>query len=165
MKYILATAFICFSSIGSFAQNFKNDSLKIQAEINQITDMVDNRNNILADYNRSLTTHTGFLGNRTNEDEQNSTNILLNVVKDDNNIIAQFNSLSSDLNAYVIKQKRLSVMSQDLIDEYDKKFSDQRKLTRILAISVGVLFALALISLFFSFRRKRSYFREWRKLD
>src|ERR1700744_125553 len=88
MKSITFT--ILFIIIPSFAFSQRNaDSIAYQAERKKINEMLAQRTVKFGDYDKSLSIHTGIFGLQTKKDIRRSNDILMDIVKTDEDIFVQ----------------------------------------------------------------------------
>jgi hypothetical protein len=92
MKIILAGILICFLFTAAFGQANK-DSTAYEAQRNRINDMLQQRSQKFGQYDQSLSQHTGIFGFQTKKDIRRSNDILMDIVKTDNDIYAQLKIL------------------------------------------------------------------------
>lgn len=90
-KFIFFT--ICvFLSIGTYAHD-NNDSLAYQLQRTKINSMLAQRADKFGQYSRSLAMHTGIFGLQTKKDIRRSNDILMDIVKTDDDIYKQLKIL------------------------------------------------------------------------
>ncbi|MGZ3754169.1 MAG: hypothetical protein ACXVAY_22225 [Mucilaginibacter sp.] len=92
MKIILVSILTCFLFTAAFAQATK-DSAAYEAQRNLINDMLKQRSQKFGQYDQSLSQHTGIFGFQTKKDIRRSNDILMDIVKTDNDIYAQLKIL------------------------------------------------------------------------
>src|ERR1700744_4315126 len=92
MKSITFT--ILFIIIPSFAFSQRNaDSIAYQAERKKINEMLAQRTVKFGDYDKSLSIHTGIFGLQTKKDIRRSNDILMDIVKTDDEIYKELKVL------------------------------------------------------------------------
>ncbi len=87
---LLALAFICFTK--TYAQS-TSDSLTYELQRKKINAMLDRRAQKFGQYDYSLGQHTGIFGLQTKKDIRRSNDILMDIVKTDNEIYKQLKIL------------------------------------------------------------------------
>ena len=92
MKKIILLSFISFISATAFTQP-NTDSLAYQLERKKINEMLTQRTAQFGQYDQSLKMHTGIFGLQTKKDIRRSNDILMNIVKTDNDIFKQLKIL------------------------------------------------------------------------
>lgn len=92
MKKILLLVAFCFSMIAANAQA-NSDSLAYQAQRKRINSMLDQRKQKFGQYTQSLSMHTGIFGLQTKKDIRRSNDILMDIVKTDDDIFVQLKIL------------------------------------------------------------------------
>jgi hypothetical protein len=163
MRKLFFTALFSLATAYVFAQVPFVDSLHVQSQISKVTDLIEHRNRILANYASSLNVHTGFLGYRSRADEQNSNRILVNIVKSDDTIIKRLNGLTGSFNVYVTRQKQISLDKADLGNVYLKLYNRELHLNQLLLTGIAGLTIALLCCIYFLFRTKIPK-SEWKKL-
>ena len=88
MKRILAFLIFFFCLIIAKAQ-VTSDSLAYQAQRKKINSMLDDRKQKFGQYSQSLSMHTGIFGLQTKKDIRRSNDILMDIVKTDEDIFVQ----------------------------------------------------------------------------
>ncbi|MDB5002690.1 MAG: hypothetical protein JWQ34_915 [Mucilaginibacter sp.] len=83
---------MCFLFAGAFAQS-NSDSLTYQVQRNKINSMLAVRSQKFGQYDQSLSEHTGIFGFQTKKDIRRSNDILMDIVKTDNEIYQQLKIL------------------------------------------------------------------------
>ena len=101
MKNIIFTTLLCLLCAGAYAQNA--DSLAYQLQRKKINTMLDERTRKFGQYAQSLTQHTGIFGLQTKKDIRRSNDILMDIVKTDDDIYKQLKVLL-DMNTFQQKQ-------------------------------------------------------------
>jgi hypothetical protein len=105
-KTLLLILFTLFIT-GAFAQA-GTDSLAYQLQRKKINGMLDMRRQKFGEYDQSLKMHTGIFGMQTKKDIRNSNDILMNIVKTDDDIMQQLKIL---LDYRTFQQKQVEVQS------------------------------------------------------
>jgi hypothetical protein len=88
MKQFLLIFLFSLFLADTFAQ-VSSDSLAYQAQRKKINDMLARRKQKFGQYDASLTKHTGIFGLQTKKDIRVSNDILMDIVKTDNDIFVQ----------------------------------------------------------------------------
>ncbi|WP_345100834.1 hypothetical protein [Mucilaginibacter panaciglaebae] len=92
MKKIIPFCLLCFFCLNAAAQ-FKADSIAYQRQRAKINAMLAVRTEKFGQYDESLSKHTGIFGLQTKKDIRRSNNILMDIVKTDNNIYRELKIL------------------------------------------------------------------------
>jgi hypothetical protein len=92
MKKIILFGLMCFLFASAFAQS-NSDSLTYQVQRNKINSMLAVRSQKFGQYDQSLSEHTGIFGFQTKKDIRRSNDILMDIVKTDNEIYQQLKIL------------------------------------------------------------------------
>jgi hypothetical protein len=92
MKKILLLVLFSFFLVDTYAQ-VSADSLAYQAQRKKINDMLGQRKIKFGQYDQSLNEHTGIFGLQTKKDIRRSNDILMDIVKTDNDIYKQLKIL------------------------------------------------------------------------
>lgn len=90
MKKIILVCLSCLLFAGAFAQS---DSAAYQLQRNKINSMLSVRSQKFGQYDQSLSQHTGIFGLQTKKDIRRSNDILMDIVKTDNDIYTQLKIL------------------------------------------------------------------------
>lgn len=106
IKNLLPALFI-FLTINASAQ-VNTDSLAYQLQRKKINDMLEMRHQKFGEYDQSLDKHTGIFGMQTKNDIRKSNDILMDIVKTDNDIFQQLKIL---LDYRAFQQKQVQVHS------------------------------------------------------
>ena len=164
-KTILLLLFTLFL-VDSFAQ-VSSDSLAYQAQRKKINDMLNQRKQKFGQYDQSLKKHTGIFGLQTKKDIRASSDILMDIVRTDNDIFVQTKILldyrtfqqnqamshSSEadntnigfMNAINKLQAQNEKLKQDEANsEIERQQSKQRSLLIIIALLIIVIYLLRL---------------------
>jgi hypothetical protein len=88
MKKLISFCLLCFVSAGVFAQA-NSDSIAYQRQRAKINAMLAVRGTKFGQYDQSLSQHTGIFGLQTKRDIRRSNDILMDIVKTDNDIFVQ----------------------------------------------------------------------------
>lgn len=88
MKRIFVFLLFLFCLISAHAQ-VTSDSLAYQAQRKKINSMLDQRKQKFGQYSQSLSMHTGIFGLQTKKDIRRSNDILMDIVKTDEDIFVQ----------------------------------------------------------------------------
>jgi hypothetical protein len=92
MKKLILFSLFCLGSFGVFAQA-GNDSLAYQLQRAKINAMLADRTTKFGQYSQSLSMHTGIFGLQTKKDIRRSNDILMDIVKTDDDIYKQLKIL------------------------------------------------------------------------
>ena len=92
MKKIILTSLFCLSAIIVFAR-INSDSLAYQLERTKINAMLARRTIKFGRYDASLSMHTGIFGLQTKKDIRRSNDILMDIVKTDDDIYKELKIL------------------------------------------------------------------------
>jgi hypothetical protein len=164
MKYILLLAFCLSFSLSAFAQG-NSDSLAYQLQRKKINSMLDMRRKKFGEYDQSLTQHSGIFGMQTKNDIRRSNDILMDIVKADDDIFQQTKILleyrtfqqkqvearstqSDDSNiGFMNEINKLRAQNEKLkndavVTEQERQKKAQMALFIIIALFVAVLFLL-----------------------
>jgi len=131
MKKILLLALFPLFITDAFAQ-VKTDSLAYQLQRQKINGMLDMRRQKFGEYDQSLAMHTGIFGMQTKKDIRRSNDILMDIVKTDDDIFKQLRILL-DYRAYQQKQIEAHSTQADssnvgFMNEINKLRSENEKL-------------------------------------
>ncbi len=170
MKKVLLLIFFNFLSTLLFAQR-NSDSLAYQLQRKKINSMLAARTAKFSQYDESLTKHTGIFGFQTKKDIRRSNDILMDIVKTDNDIYRELKIL---LEYRTFQQKQVQTQSKEtesttlgymstinrqrtqldaLRAELDKQEQQAEKTKNTLML---VIIALSLVALIALFGRRRS---------
>jgi hypothetical protein len=92
MKKLILLTLCCFLGINAFAQ-VNSDSLAYQLQRKKINSMLAQRTLKFGQYDQSLSMHTGIFGFQTKKDIRRSNDILMDIVKTDNDIYKELKIL------------------------------------------------------------------------
>jgi hypothetical protein len=92
MKKIIFLCLLCVLSADVWAQ-VTSDSLAYQLERKKINNMLTERTRKFGQYDQSLSMHTGIFGLQTKKDIRRSNDILMDIVKTDNDIYKELKIL------------------------------------------------------------------------
>lgn len=109
MKNFILLIFFSFLSAGVYAQA-NNDSLAYKLQRKKINAMLAQRAQKFGQYDESLTKHTGIFGLQTKKDIRRSNDILMDIVKTDNDIYKELKIL---LDYRVFQQTQVQNHSQE----------------------------------------------------
>ncbi len=164
MKKILLLALLSSFLVNAFAQ-VGTDSAAYQAQRAKINSMLTVRTQKFGQYDQSLSQHTGIFGLQTKKDIRHSNDILMDIVKTDNDIFvqtkilldyrafeqnqAQSHAVEVDNNStgYMATINKLRADNDRLkhdaeIAEQDHKKASTRALAIVIALIVIILFLL-----------------------
>jgi hypothetical protein len=172
MKKTLLLLTICFLFLNTFAQT-QSDSLAYQLQRKKINSMLAVRAQKFGRYDQSLSQHTGIFGLQTKKDIRRSNNILMDIVKTDNEIYRQLKILldyrTFQQTQVLDKSKenetialnfmrtinRLQNQNEKLKKNADEMMREQERSTRNFSIVIVALI-IVLIGLLWNNYRKRS---------
>jgi hypothetical protein len=156
MKKILLLVLFSFFLADTYAQ-VSTDSLAYQAQRKKINDMLGQRKVKFGQYDQSLNEHTGIFGLQTKKDIRRSNDILMDIVKTDDDIFGQLKILL-DYKTFEQKEVQNHVIDADtskigymktinkLRDQNDKLKHDaalaEHDQLKSKQISLGIIFAL-----------------------
>ena len=164
MKKLSGLCILCLFPVLVFAQKSNSDSLAYQLQRAKINQMLENRRQKFGQYDQSLKKHTGIFGLQTKKDIRRSNDILMDIVKTDDDIFrelkilmdyrvfqqqqAQTHSAESEnvTLAYMNTINRLRSQADQLKQEAQQEMLHQRNLLRIL-IGIVVLLFLSILYL------------------
>lgn len=92
MKKVVSFCLLYFGCFNAFSQ-FKADSIAYQQQRIKINAMLAERTRKFSRYDESLSQHTGIFGLQTKKDIRRSNDILMDIVKTDNNIYRELKIL------------------------------------------------------------------------
>ena len=169
MKKLIGFCFLCLFCFSVYAQKSNSDSLAYQLQRAKINQMLEVRRQKFGQYDQSLAKHTGIFGLQTKKDIRRSNDILMDIVKTDDDIFrelkilmdyrvfqqqqAQTHSTESEnvTLAYMNTINRLRQQIEQLKQETQKEKEHQAKLLRIFIIIAVLMFA----SILYLLSRKR----------
>ena len=108
MKKLIGVCLFCLLHVCAFAQKAGPDSLAYQLQRAKINHMLDLRRLKFSEYDQSLTRHTGIFGLQTKKDIRKSNEILMEIVKTDDDI---FRELKILLDYRVFQQQQVETKS------------------------------------------------------
>jgi hypothetical protein len=108
MKKLIGICLLCLIYANSFAQKAGPDSLAYQLQRAKINHMLDLRRIKFSEYDQSLTRRTGIFGLQTKKDIRKSNEILMEIVKTDDDI---FRELKVLLDYRVFQQQQVQSKS------------------------------------------------------
>jgi hypothetical protein len=173
-KLILVTGLLHFLCAHTFGQQ-NIDSATYQRQRLKINSMLAVRSQKFSRYDKSLSEHTGIFGLQTKKDIRRSNDILMDIVKTDNEIYRQLKIL---LDYRVFQQEqaidkskeaegtalesmytinRLQRQLEKLKKEQDKKDIEHSQTALYFKISVFILVVIILFLLSRQIRRKEKY--------
>lgn len=156
MKYIILTGLLCFLFTGVYAQA-NTDSLAYQLQRKKINSMLGVRAQKFGRYDQSLSEHTGIFGLQTKKDIRRSNDILMDIVKTDNDIYAQLKILldyrafqqtqvqdqskqtEGSVVAYMNSINRLREQNDKLKKQAEENSKSQEKSSRTYIIIIALL--------------------------
>jgi len=110
MKKLIPVILCCFLFTGSYAQ-VGTDSAAYQLQRKKINAMLDARSEKFGQYDQSLGQHTGIFGFQTKKDIRRSNDILMDIVKTDDDIYKQLKIL---LDYRTFQQAQVQDKSKDV---------------------------------------------------
>jgi hypothetical protein len=170
MKKLSGLCILCLFPVLVFAQKSNSDSLAYQLQRAKINQMLENRRQKFGQYDQSLKKHTGIFGLQTKKDIRRSNDILMDIVKTDDDIFrelkilmdyrvfqqqqAQTHSTQSETAtlAYMTTINKLREQIDQLKLEAEKEKTHQTSQLRIL---IGVI-VLLFLSILYLLKRKRT---------
>jgi hypothetical protein len=170
MKKLSGFCFLCLFPLLVFAQKSNSDSLAYQLQRAKINQMLEQRRQKFGQYDQSLKMHTGIFGLQTKKDIRRSNDILMDIVKTDDDIFrelkilmdyrvfqqqqAQTHSTQSEnvTLAYMNTINRLRSQIDQLKQEAQQEKAHQQNLLAILIGLVVLMFA----SILYLLNRKRT---------
>lgn len=170
-RHLILVCLLCFLFSAAFAQP-NSDSLAYQQQRAKINSMLAIRSQKFGQYDKSLGEHTGIFGLQTKKDIRRSNDILMDIVKTDNDIYKQLKILleyrAFQQNQAVDKSKetegtalesmytinRLQSQLQKLKKEQDENIRLQDKASLNFKIIVFILVGIILFLLRNQIRRK-----------
>jgi hypothetical protein len=93
MKKFYGLYFLCLFPAFVFAQKSNSDSLAYQLQRAKINQMLEQRRQKFGQYDQSLKMHTGIFGLQTKKDIRRSNDILMDIVKTDDDIFRELKIL------------------------------------------------------------------------
>jgi len=170
MKKLFGFCVLCLFPVLVFAQKSDSDSLAYQLQRAKINQMLEGRRQKFGQYGESLKKHTGIFGLQTKKDIRRSNDILMDIVKTDDDIFrelkilmdyrvfqqqqAQTHSSESEnvTLAYMNTINRLRGQIDQLKKEAQQEKAHQRNQLRLL---IGVIVFL-FVSILYLLTRKRA---------
>jgi hypothetical protein len=138
MKKNLLFVLSLFFTASTFAQ-VNTDSLAYQLQRKKINSMLEMRHQKFGEYDQSLAKHTGIFGFQTKKDIRRSNDILMDIVKTDNDIFQQLKIL---LDYRTFQQTQVQVHSNQtdstnigFMNEINKLRQENEKLKHDVAIA------------------------------
>ncbi len=171
MKKLSGLCILCLFPVFVFAQKSNSDSLAYQLQRAKINQMLENRRQKFGQYDQSLKMHTGIFGLQTKKDIRRSNDILMDIVKTDDDIFrelkilmdyrvfqqqqAQTHSTQSETAtlAYMTTINKLREQIDQLKQEAEKEKTHQTSQLRILIGAIVLLF----LSILYLLTRKRAF--------
>jgi len=93
MKKLSGLCILCLFPVLVFAQKSNSDSLAYQLQRTKINQMLESRRQKFGQYDESLKKHTGIFGLQTKKDIRRSNDILMDIVKTDDDIFRELKIL------------------------------------------------------------------------
>src|SRR5438874_12358680 len=93
MKKLIGLFFLYLSCLSVYAQKSNSDSLAYQLQRTKINQMLEVRRQKFGQYDQSLAKHTGIFGLQTKKDIRRSNDILMDIVKTDDDIFRELKIL------------------------------------------------------------------------
>jgi len=164
MKKIILLVLFSFFLAGTYAQT-NTDSLAYQAQRGKINGMLAQRKQKFGQYDESLSKHTGIFGMQTKNDIRHSNDILMDIVKTDDDIFLQTKILldyrtfeqkevqnhsieadSSNIGFMTtinkLREQNEKLKQEAAVEELQRQKTKQISLAIIFALIMGVLFLL-----------------------
>jgi len=171
IKRIILFALLCFTVVTAFSQ-VNSDSLAYQLQRKKINNMLSQRAIKFGQYDQSLSKHTGIFGLQTKKDIRRSNDILMDIVKTDNDIYKELKILlefsafqrtqvqshskeaeESNLGFMVtINKLRVQVDQLKADAEKQRQLNEKNKLR----FSIAVLLIIVLVLLLFVRKRNKN---------
>jgi hypothetical protein len=169
MKKLSGFCLLCLLPMFVFAQKSNSDSLAYQLQRTKINQMLEDRRQKFGQYDQSLKQHTGIFGLQTKKDIRRSNDILMDIVKTDDDIFrelkilmdyrvfqqqqAQTHSTQSEnvTLAYMNTINRLRSQIEQLKQDAEKEKAHQQNQLRLL---IGVVVLLFVSILYLSTRKR-----------
>jgi hypothetical protein len=165
-NFIFAVILLLFSA-ATKAQEGNSDSTQNSISSSTLTSLLHDRQGMMAAYNRSLTAHTGFFGNRSEEDDRNSNTILADVLKTDNELcqnLTQFlHQLAEQQRKFKAAEKKRKE-AQLLIADQSQDLDKDRRYEKWLEVAVYGLSAALILLLVLLIRKRRYRVVDWKKV-
>ena len=170
MKKLSGLCILCLFPVFAFAQKSNSDSLAYQLQRTKINQMLESRRQKFGQYDESLKKHTGIFGLQTKKDIRRSNDILMDIVKTDDEIFrelkilmdyrvfqqqqAQTHSSQSEnvTLAYMNTINRLRSQIDLLKQEAQQEKAHQQSQLRLL---IGII-VLLFVSILYLLNRKRA---------
>ncbi|MBB3058227.1 hypothetical protein [Mucilaginibacter gotjawali] len=159
-KYIFFIIFILLT-VGARAQQ-KSDSLAYQLQRTKINGMLAQRTQKFGQYSESLAMHTGIFGLQTKKDIRRSNDILIDIIKTDNDIYKQlkilldfraFQQTQVQTHSSEVEESKIGYMTtiNKLRNEVDqlktaaqKQEADEEKTIRAFILALAAMLVLVL---------------------
>jgi len=93
MKKLIFVGLLCLVCSFCFAQTVNTDSMAYQLQRAKINQMLDVRKQKFGQYDQSLKQHTGIFGLQTKKDIRRSNDILMDIVKTDDDLFREIKVL------------------------------------------------------------------------
>ncbi len=168
MKKMLVCIIFMYTNLRVYAQE-PSDSLAYQLQRKKINTMLDQRRQTFGQYDQSLGMHTGIFGLQTKKDIRRSNDILMQIVKTDDEIFRQlkilldyraFQQTQAVNHSHELEDNSLAYMAgiNKLRNELDKakKDAEQAKQQQLILKRYLCILAVLLLSILFLLSRKRA---------
>lgn len=170
MKKIIICLLVCFAGITTYAQP-NTDSLAYQLQRKKINAMLDVRRQKFGQYDESLSMHTGIFGLQTKSDIRRSNDILMDIVKTDDDIFKQlkilldyraFEQTQVQSHAQEMENSNLGFMTtinklRNELDRVKTEANEERKHQETLKMILFFVIGLTiLVSILCMIRKKRT---------
>lgn len=167
MKNLFIALLLISSAAPAFAQS-NTDSLAYQLQRKKINAMLELRTQKFSQYDESLSQHTGIFGLQTKKDIRRSNDILMNIVKTDNEIFQQLKILL-DYRAFQqtqvqnqsaqVSDKALAYMTtitklRDQLEKVTKQAEEEQKSYEKTKTIQYVIIGILLLSILYYITRK-----------
>jgi hypothetical protein len=167
MKKLILLVLLCSLFAGAYAQAV-NDTTAYQLQRKKINSMLAVRTQKFGQYDNSLSQHTGIFGLQTKNDIRRSNNILMDIVKTDNDIYKELKILldyrTFQQNQVQDKSKEAESTSQgfmytikqlrDKLDQQKKLAEENEKLQDKASLNFKIIVFILVVIILFQLRRQ-----------
>jgi hypothetical protein len=169
MKKVFIGMLLLFALMAAHAQT-KSDSLAYQLQRKRINGMLDIRRQKFGQYSESLSKHTGIFGLQTKNDIRRSNDILMDIVKADDEIFRQlkilldyraFEQIQVQSKVHDVQSNTLGYMTtinklRNQIDIIKKAADDEQAHQAMIEKVLFAIIALMFLSILLLINRKRA---------
>lgn len=162
--------FLFLSAFSAVFAQVKSDSLAYQLQRKKINGMLEVRRQKFGQYDQSLSMHTGIFGLQTKKDIRRSNDILMDIVKADNDIFQQlkilleyrtFEQTQVQSKSQEVETNTLGYMNtinrlRDQLDEVKKAAEQEKAHQQKVEMILFIIMVLMFVSILFLIGRKRS---------